>query len=143
MSYAPWFYRVGTTQLGPVPMVELQQMIARGQLGPGVTLWSEGMPDWTPAAHVPGFMPSEQGLQFLVPTARTSGSAMAAGYLGIFGFFFPPMGIAALILGIMGIRDLKKHPEKNGWGRAITGIVMGGLMTLAMLFLVVLIAFGK
>jgi hypothetical protein len=143
MSYAPWFYRVGATQLGPVPRVELQQMIARGQIGPSVALWTDGMSDWMPASHVPGFMPSEQGLQFLVPTARTSASAMASGYLGIFGFFFPPFGIAALVLGILGVRDLKKHPEKNGWGRAITGIVLGGLLTLGTLVLVVLIALGK
>ena len=68
---------------------------------------------------------------------------MAAGYLGIFGFFFPPIGVAALVLGILGVRDLKNHPEKNGWGRAITGIVLGALMTLATLFLAVLIVLGK
>jgi len=143
MSYALWFYRVGTTQLGPVPMAELQQMIARGQIGPSAAVWTEGMHDWVPASQVPGFIPSEQGLQFLVPTARTSRPAMAAGYLGIFAFFFPPMGVAALVLGILGVRDLKKHPEKNGWGRAITGIVLGALVTIAMLVLVVLLVVSK
>jgi hypothetical protein len=45
-----------------------------------------------------------------------------------------PLGYAALVLGILGVRDLRAHPEKNGWGRAITGIVLGALITIGTLF---------
>lgn len=138
-----WFYRVGEVQVGPVPMGELRRLLAAGQIGPAAAVWREGLPGWMPASQVPALAPAENGLQFLVPTGRTSASSMAAGYMGIFGFFFPPLGIAALVLGILGVRDLKRHPEKNGWGRAITGIVLGGLLTVGMLALIVLIAVQK
>ena len=35
----------------------------------------------------------------------------------------------ALVLGILAIRDLKKHPEKHGMGRAVFGLVMGILFS--------------
>lgn len=138
-----WFYRVGESQIGPVPMMELQRLMGTGQIGPSVALWKEGMAGWVPASQVPALMPAEGGLQFLVPTGRTSGLALTAGYLGIFGFFFPPLAPVALVLGILGVRDLKRHREKNGWGRAITGIVLGGLLTLGLLFLLGLVILGK
>ncbi len=143
-----WFYRVGGSQLGPVPMLELQRLMSSGQIGPAIAVWREGMPDWMPAAQVlvgqmPGMLPNENGLQFLVPTGRTSKTSMAAGYLGLFGLLFFPMGPAALVLGIVGVRDLKKHPEKNGWGRAITGIVLGGLITLGILFWIGVVIFAR
>ena len=136
-----WFYRVGESQLGPVPVIELQRLMGSGQIGPSVALWREGMPGWVPASHVPALTPSEGGLQFLVPTGRTSGLSMTAGYLAIFGFFFPPLAPVALVLGILGVRDLRRHPQKNGWGRAITGIVLGGLVTLGLLFVLGVIVF--
>ncbi|HSO32748.1 MAG TPA: GYF domain-containing protein [Labilithrix sp.] len=141
--YDAWFYRVGESQVGPVPIVELQRLLGAGQIGPAAAVWRDGMPSWVPAGQVPGLMPAENGLQYIVPTGRTSRSSMAAGYLGIFGLFFFPLGVAAVVLGIVGIRDLKKHPEKNGWGRAITGIVLGGLTTVGLVFLLVLIARGN
>ena len=138
-----WFYRVGDSQLGPVPMVELQRLLGTGQIGPSVALWRQGLAEWVPASQVPALMQPEGGVQFLVPTARTSGLALTAGYLGIFGFFFPPLAPVALALGIMGVRDLKRHREKNGWGRAITGIVLGGLLSLGLLVLLGVIIFKK
>ena len=32
-----------------------------------------------------------------------------------------------MILGIYALRDLRQHPEKRGRGRALTGIILGGL----------------
>jgi S-formylglutathione hydrolase FrmB len=43
----------------------------------------------------------------------------------------------ALAIGIWAIADLKKQPDKHGMGRAIFGVVMGGLGTLLLLALVV------
>ena len=141
--YDAWFYRVGESQLGPVPMIELQRLLAAGQIGPAVAVWREGMPSWLPASQIPGMMASEGGLQFIVPTGRTSQSSLAAGYLGLFGLVFCPLGPAALVFGILGVRDLKKHPEKNGWGRAITGIVLGALTTIGMALWVLQIIFSS
>ena len=58
---------------------------------------------------------------------------MIAYYLGIFGLI-PCVGLilgpAALMLGILGLRYSKEHPEAAGGGHAIAGIVLGILTTL-------------
>ncbi|MBZ0111295.1 MAG: DUF4190 domain-containing protein [Thermoanaerobaculia bacterium] len=61
--------------------------------------------------------------------------AIAAGYLGIFSLLliFAPL---AIVTGILAIRDIRKHPEKRGLGRAWFGIIMGALGTLILLAVV-------
>jgi hypothetical protein len=70
-------------------------------------------------------------VRMLLPVGR-SGLAIAAGYLGIFSLF-PIFGPIAVLVGILAIRDINAHPDKHGMGRAIFGIVAGGLATLLML----------
>jgi Domain of unknown function (DUF4190)/zinc-ribbon domain len=65
--------------------------------------------------------------RMLMPVGR-SGWAIAAGYAGLFGFLIAPAPIA-LVLGIVAIVDLKRNPEKHGWGRAIFGTLIGLLGT--------------
>lgn len=134
-----WFYRIGDQQLGPLSADHLRHLIASGQIGQAVPVWCQGMFNWTPAGQVPQLrqLRSDDGMKFILPTRNTSSSALIAGYLGLFGIFFPPLGVVALVLGIMGVRDLKRHPHKNGWGRAVTGIVLGGLMTMILVFVLV------
>lgn len=69
-------------------------------------------------------------LRLVIPVGR-SAWAIAAGYAGLFSLLlvFAPI---SLILGIVAIRDLRKHPEKHGWGRALFGLVMGLIFTLAL-----------
>ncbi len=79
------------------------------------------------AAPVPN-LGEDAVIRMLLPVGR-SGWAIAAGYAGLFAvlFVFAPV---ALVLGILAIRDLKKHPEKHGMGRAVFGLVMGILFSL-------------
>ncbi len=79
-----------------------------------------------------------ESMRMLIPIDR-SGLAIAAGYLGLVSiiYFFAPF---ALILGILAIRDIKRHPEKHGMGRAVFGVVMGAIFTVVLLiFIIVLI----
>lgn len=71
-------------------------------------------------------------MRMILPVGR-SGTAIAAGYLGLFSvlLFFAPF---ALLFGILAVIDIKKHKEKHGMGRAIFGIVMGALFTLVLIF---------
>jgi hypothetical protein len=64
----------------------------------------------------------------LVPINR-SGWAIAAGYVALFGII--PIGISliAMILGIIGLIDIKKHPEKLGRGRCIFALIVGAIFT--------------
>lgn len=36
----------------------------------------------------------------------------------------------ALLTGILAVRDIRRNPHKHGMGRAVFGIVMGGLVSL-------------
>ena len=75
--------------------------------------------------------PNDDPLRFVIPV-NPSGWAVAAGYLGLFSVLcvFAPI---ALFAGVMGLRDIKANPNKTGQGRAIFGIVMGSVGTIAML----------
>jgi len=75
-------------------------------------------------------------VRMLIPVGRSIW-AIAAGYVGLISVLLIPAPIA-LFLGIMAIRDIKRHPEKHGMGRAIFGLVMGGLFTLALAFILII-----
>ncbi len=70
--------------------------------------------------------------------------ALIAYYLGIFSLI--PcigllLGIAALILGIMGLKRAGQNPEAKGKVHAWIGIILGGLCALAnMAFILIAIA---
>jgi len=140
-----WFWSTGDQKLGPVGLAELQRMVRSGQLGPQAMVWTQAMAEWTPAWRLPAlFSPQTHlpapgdGLGLLLPSGPQSALSIAAGYCGLIGVLFPLAAPAGLVLGILGVRDLKQHDHKRGWGRAITGIALGGLATLG--WLIILIA---
>jgi hypothetical protein len=71
--------------------------------------------------------------------------ALLAYYLGLFslfpiiGFF---LGVAAFVLGIIGLRKRKANPAIKGSVHAWIGIVMGGLCALLWGAVTVLVAIG-
>jgi hypothetical protein len=73
--------------------------------------------------------------------------ALLAYYFGVFSLvpcFTPFLGPAAIVLGILGLRDCNAEPNLPGRGHAITGIVLGSLTVLVALALVlVVIVFGR
>jgi sugar phosphate permease len=77
-------------------------------------------------------MGQDAGMRMLLPVGR-SGWAIAAGYLGLFAFIILPAPLA-VIISIVAIIDIRKHPEKHGMGRAIFGLIAGllGSAVLAM-----------
>ena len=127
-----------------------------GQFAPDDLVWCEGMPDWQRIATLPAFstgatppplppgagmrppakhLGDDPAMRLLMPVG-ISGWAIAAGYLGLFGFLVLPAPLA-LIISIIAIRDIKKskndaHP-KHGMGRAVFGLVIGLLGTLLLL----------
>src|SRR5947209_20228786 len=54
----PWFYAQNGQQRGPIELAELQGLLAAGQLTGQDLVWTEGMPQWQPAASVPAVMPA-------------------------------------------------------------------------------------
>ena len=70
-------------------------------------------------------------------------AALIAYYCGVFSVI-PcfPIGLAGLVLGIMGLKHAKEHPASRGKAHAWIGIVAGGLFGILWMILtgVVLIA---
>jgi len=82
-------------------------------------------------------MEDNAGLRLLLPVGR-SGFAITAGYLALVSVLLLPAPFA-LLFGILAVRDIKKSRQagqrKYGMGRAIFGIIMGGIFTITMLVL--------
>jgi len=85
----------------------------------------------SPGQQPQGFQP----VDLIAPVNVRNGLAVVAGYLGIFSFLCmgPLLGIPAIICGVLALR--KK--ELGGAGRAWTGIICGGLTSLAFLVFIV------
>ena len=69
-------------------------------------------------------------MRMLLPVGR-SGWAIAAGYLGLLAVLLLPAPFA-LLTGVLAVRDIRRHPDRLGMGRAIFGIVMGALGTVVL-----------
>jgi hypothetical protein len=89
----------------------------------------------------------KDAMETLVPYRNPKG--LIAYYLGVFalipcvGAFLGPAG---LVLGVLGLRFSKEHPEAAGGGHAIAGIVLGILTALlnwgAIIAILVAVAFS-
>jgi hypothetical protein len=157
-----WFFAVGGQQTGPVTFAALVGNLRAGQLGPGTLVWTRGMAEWLPAAQVdalrdvlpaapptvpgpirrsepPNDLGQNAGIRMLIPVGRSHWAIMA-GYFGLLGLF-PLIGLvfapAAIVCGVKAIRHIKRDPRQHGMGRAVTGIVLGGIGSLASLFMLV------
>jgi hypothetical protein len=53
-----------------------------------------------------------------------------------------PLGVAALILGLRGLRRAKEHPEARGKAHAWVGIIAGGFFGLLYLILTVFLIYA-
>ena len=71
-------------------------------------------------------------MRVVLPVGR-SGLAIAAGYVGLISVGVFPLGPVAIVLSILAIRDIRRHPEKLGRGRAGFGLACGILGTLILI----------
>ena len=83
----------------------------------------------------------DPAIRMLLPVGRSLW-AIAAGYLGLFSVLFCPAPIA-VVVSLIAIRDIRKHPEKHGMGRAIFGLVMGLLGSAGLVIGIIAAAMGK
>jgi len=79
-------------------------------------------------------------MRMILPVGRSI-LAIAAGYAGLFSILLFPAPIA-LILGILAVIDIKRHPEKHGMGRAVFALITGGFFTVFLLLFVFLSLFA-
>jgi hypothetical protein len=116
------------------PVVSRVGTWLRDPAHPGYLRWWDGQ-GWTEhyqplpwAGAPPPEASTDPALRWLLPVGR-SGYAIAAGYLGLFSVIlvFAPF---AVIMGCLALWDIDNHPGRLGRGRAVFGIVMGGLFSL-------------
>lgn len=84
-------------------------------------------PNAAQAASAKSIEAIENDLKYLIPMGTTP-IPMIAGYLGLFSLLILPAPFA-LILGVVGLNQLKKKNITNGRGRCWTGIVLGSIFT--------------
>lgn len=86
------------------------------------------------ASYEPGFGQASgpSVAERIIPTKNPK--ALISYYCGVFSlvpcFTSPILGIVAIVLGMLGLKECKRDPNLPGKGHAITGIVLGGIMTL-------------
>jgi hypothetical protein len=93
-----------------------------------------------PIQPQPKVIDDDPAMRMILPVGR-SGLAIAAGYVGLFSVLCFPAPIA-LILGILAIIDIKRHPEKHGMGRAVFAVIAGGFFSLMPLLILLVNLFG-
>lgn len=83
----------------------------------------------------------DAGMRLLLPVGRSI-LAIHAGYLGLFAVLIFPAPIA-LLVGVLAVIDIRRHPKKHGLGRAIFGIVMGAAGTILLIVGVISMVAGR
>lgn len=129
----------------PVPCGSVRGLFAAASppVRPGATVRtgasSPAAPPPLPAAGGggnPSLTGEDVALGFVIPH-KVSALAVVAGYVGLLSIACFPAPIA-IILGILALIDLRKHPGRQGYGRAIFAIVMGSIALIVALVLLVL-----
>jgi hypothetical protein len=147
MERSGWYYEVGNERLGPVSLEVLQVLVRNGKVGRQTRVWAEGLQEAVPAGSfavlfdAPG-TEHDPALKYFLPVGR-SGWAIAAGYLALFGMLIPLLCFVAVICAGFGVADIRKHPEKLGWGRIIFAFIVGGLWSLGTIVFFVALASHK
>jgi len=126
-----WYYAVGGTQQGPVPLSTLQQYVADGMLKADDVVIREGSDTWIPIKRVPELYPLiKTGDEFhpneaaTVPPSETNGLAIAGFVLSLVG-----CGPVGMILSLIALNSKNKENR----GLAIAGAVIGGISTVSCL----------
>jgi len=128
-----WYYEIEGERSGPFKLEQMKQLVAVGRIRRDTRVWQPGA-DASAHTHAGDFVaelatkPNDDYLVHLVPVGR-SGWAIAAGYLGLFSLI-PVVNYAGLAVSIIAARDLRRHPDKRGWGRVITGFAISVPMTI-------------
>jgi len=104
----------------------------------------EPQPGSLPSYYVqPGGAPAANPLDRLIPTKNTN--ALLAYYFGVFSLipcFGLFLGIAAIVLGVLGKRAITQNPDLPGKTHAAVGIWVGGFSVAAHVALCIVIAFA-
>jgi hypothetical protein len=148
-------------EYGPLSAEQVKKWIAENRVEPKTPVFPEDARDWVFLMSLPEFAdafapppapvvvappvlagkepPKSGWLIKIIPYKNPQ--ALAAYYLGVFAvipFLGVLLGIAALALGVGGLRRRKEEPEVGGSVHAWIGIIAGGLFGFIWLAVIVL-----
>jgi GYF domain 2 len=136
---ANWYYRDLGDEVGPVPPDVMRQRVADGTITAATRVRREDG-DWTTADRIPGLLdqprapgPKNEGdaTGGLIPYKNPH--ALIAYYLSIFSLvpcLGLPLGIAAVVLGVLGLKKYRRNPVISGLAHSWIGIILGGVTSL-------------
>lgn len=148
-------------EYGPVTPDQVREWITQRRANAQTLVQAEGAPEWKPLSAIPEFADAllapppalapptatvvtpDNPLSAVVPYKNPK--ALIAYYLAIFSLipcFGLPLGIAAFILGLLGLKAAKAQPNTHGTVHAWIGIVLGGLCGLGNIVILILIIMG-
>lgn len=82
-----------------------------------------------------------RALEMVIPINR-SGLSIAAGYVALFNIPFVIMAPIGIVLGVLGLHDIKQNPGRAGKGRCWFAIVYGSL-TILLIAVAILVSTAK
>ena len=83
----------------------------------------------------------DPALRMVIPVGQ-SPLAIISGYLGLISLAVCPLGPIAVLLGALAIRQIRRNPHLHGTYRAIIGIVLGSVSTLAIVAFILAAVFA-
>ncbi|HTD66082.1 MAG TPA: GYF domain-containing protein [Candidatus Limnocylindria bacterium] len=145
-------------EYGPVTADQVREWIAQRRANAQTMVQLEGATEWTPLSALPELAAALNAPPTYATTATAAPAAdspvsvvipyknpkaLIGYYFGIFSLI-PciglPLGIAAFVLGILGLKAAKAHPNARGKVHAWVGIILGGLCAVGNIVGVVLMA---
>jgi hypothetical protein len=147
-------------QLGPLTEAEIKAQLASGAISLQDHVWWDGQADWAPLSQTPyggSVAPGAPVVSGMPPSAAypagtiapTSKLAIWALVFGCLGFVFSLFAsIPAIVLGHLGLNQIKKNPSLRGHGMALAGLILGYVFTvllpvISIIAIAVLIALGN
>jgi hypothetical protein len=142
-------------QLGPFTEADIQAQLAAGTLSLLDNVWWEGQAGWIPLGQSPFAIAAAPVSPVETPTtsypigntlltSKLAIWALVCGCLSLFCSLFA--SIPAIILGHMGLTEIKKNPAIQGRGLALAGMILGYIFTtlivLYIICILVLVAMG-
>ena len=145
-------------QLGPFTEAEIKAQLASGTISPQDHVWWQGQAGWVPLSQTPfagpgapvvlgapptPAVPYPAGAP--APTSKLAIWALVCGCLSLVCGLFA--SIPAIILGHMGLSEVKKNPAVQGRGMALAGVILGYIFTaligVYLISIVVLLSMGN